>query len=117
MGTQFPRTSRCQATPRSSIARSPGCALSSVVSQNPIDESITDRVASRFSSTSEFELVGMAWKCPACGSDIRHTEDTPFAGVVYRCHVCRLELILDTTTNRLIVAPLPPEGAATGQGV
>jgi hypothetical protein len=28
---------------------------------------------------------------------------------VYRCHVCRLELVLDDDTHKLVVAPLPPE--------
>jgi len=51
----------------------------------------------------------MPWKCPACGTDIRHTEDTPRPGVVYRCHICRLELIRDAMTGRLTVAPFPPD--------
>jgi hypothetical protein len=59
----------------------------------------------------------MYWKCPACGADIRRTEDTPRPGVVYRCLICRLELILDAPTGRLIVAPFPPEAASSGQGV
>jgi hypothetical protein len=58
----------------------------------------------------------MTWKCPGCGSDIRRSEETPRPGVVYRCHICRLELILDATTGRLTVA-LPPEAAASGTGV
>jgi hypothetical protein len=28
---------------------------------------------------------------------------------VYRCHICRLELILDEITGKLTVAPLPAE--------
>jgi len=33
----------------------------------------------------------------------------PRPQTLYRCHVCRLELILDTGTNKLTVAPLPTE--------
>jgi len=33
-------------------------------------------------------------------------EDSPRPQVVYRCSVCRLELVLDERTRRLTVAPL-----------
>jgi hypothetical protein len=33
----------------------------------------------------------------------------PRRGVIYRCHVCRLELILDTSGERLTVAPMLDE--------
>jgi predicted SprT family Zn-dependent metalloprotease len=51
----------------------------------------------------------MPWRCPACQQPIQHneTEATPRSGAVYRCHVCRLELVLDATTERLIVRPIP----------
>ena len=50
----------------------------------------------------------MPWRCPACGTQIRHsdTEDRPRAGGRYRCHICRLDLALDPTTDKLTVAPL-----------
>jgi len=50
----------------------------------------------------------MPWRCPACQIQIRHNEfeETPRVGHVYRCHVCRLELILDATTNQLTLAPI-----------
>jgi hypothetical protein len=50
----------------------------------------------------------MPWKCPACDIPIRHseTEDTPRPGSYYRCHVCRLELVLDPYTNKFVVRPL-----------
>jgi hypothetical protein len=53
----------------------------------------------------------MPWKCPACDIPIRHseTEYTPRPGVYYRCHVCRLELMLDPATNKLVVRPLEEE--------
>jgi len=33
-------------------------------------------------------------------------EDRPRLGERYRCHICRLELTLDPTTNKLTVTPL-----------
>jgi hypothetical protein len=56
------------------------------------------------------ERVGsnsMPWRCPACQSAIHHSEleDRPQTGHVYRCHVCRLDLALDSETQRLAVAP------------
>jgi len=53
----------------------------------------------------------MPWHCPACQSQIRHTEleTQPRLDVVYRCHVCRLELTFDPKTERLGLAPMPPD--------
>jgi len=53
----------------------------------------------------------MPWRCPACSTEITHRlgDDRPRPGVVYRCSVCRLELVVDEATNKLKVAPLPPE--------
>jgi hypothetical protein len=50
----------------------------------------------------------MPWHCPACQTIIRHDEQTdrPRTGVRYRCHVCRLELIVDERTNKLMLAPV-----------
>jgi len=48
----------------------------------------------------------MPWKCPACQTQIAHEGDTPEPNRVYRCHVCRLELVLDDTTHRLTVTPV-----------
>jgi hypothetical protein len=38
---------------------------------------------------------------------IRHSEseDRPRAGSRYRCHLCRIELVLDVKTNRLAAVP------------
>lgn len=38
---------------------------------------------------------------------IRHSEveAAPRPGASYRCHVCRLELVLDLQTNKLAVVP------------
>jgi hypothetical protein len=52
----------------------------------------------------------MPWRCPACETPIQHSavEDHPRPGIVYRCHICRLELVWDREANRLVVAPLDP---------
>jgi rubredoxin len=49
----------------------------------------------------------MSWKCPACGSLIQHHEEAPRPNVVYRCNVCRLELVVDPETGKMTLAPLP----------
>jgi hypothetical protein len=56
----------------------------------------------------------MPWKCPACSEQIRHAsnEDAPRPGVVYRCHICRLELVVDTDTGKLTVPPVRNDTAA-----
>ncbi len=51
----------------------------------------------------------MPWKCPACQIQIRHDGVGPEPNRIYRCHICRLELVLDEKTGKLTVAPLPPE--------
>jgi hypothetical protein len=45
------------------------------------------------------------WRCPACQLPIRHNEleAMPRAGEQYRCHVCRLELVVDPKTGGLTV--------------
>jgi hypothetical protein len=50
----------------------------------------------------------MSWRCPACEIPIDHTEleDRPRPRVIYRCHVCRLELVLDRATGKLTVPPI-----------
>ncbi len=50
----------------------------------------------------------MPWRCPACQAEIQHTEGEarPRPGERYRCHVCRLELVLDRATDRLTIAPV-----------
>jgi hypothetical protein len=46
----------------------------------------------------------MPWSCPACGSSIQHDpgEARPRFGVRYRCHLCRLELVMDPATIKLV---------------
>jgi hypothetical protein len=50
----------------------------------------------------------MPWKCPACREPIAHApyEDHPRSEVVYRCHICRLELVFDSEASKLVVAPI-----------
>jgi len=57
----------------------------------------------------------MEWTCPACGSRISQSdvEPKPRRGVIYRCHVCRLELMLNEATNRLQLTPLPEPASTT----
>jgi len=54
----------------------------------------------------------MTWSCPACRLPIEHSalESRPRSGVVYRCHICRLELIADPETERLTVTPFIDQG-------
>jgi len=51
----------------------------------------------------------MPWTCPACSAQIRHNanEASPRVDVVYRCAVCRLELVYDTETGKMKIAPMP----------
>ena len=51
----------------------------------------------------------MPWKCPACHTAIQHQEPEPRPGVVYRCNICRLELMVDMQTRNLALAPLPTD--------
>lgn len=47
----------------------------------------------------------MPWKCPACQTQIAHDAGLPQPRRVYRCHVCRLELVFDEHEHKLTVAP------------
>jgi transposase-like protein len=51
----------------------------------------------------------MMWKCPACQTQIRHEGISSQPNPLYRCHVCRLELVRNPETNLLEVAPLPSD--------
>jgi transposase-like protein len=57
----------------------------------------------------------MPWTCPACGSQIRHN---PIEAPIrpshrFRCHICRLELVVDERTNKMMPAPFDePEAPA-----
>jgi hypothetical protein len=55
----------------------------------------------------------MPWRCPACHIQIRHSEieEQPLTGQTYRCHICRLDLMLDARTQKLAVAPFEDDHA------
>jgi len=50
----------------------------------------------------------MPWTCPACRTAVRHTEAEPLprVGAIYRCPICRIELVVDTRTSKMKVAPI-----------
>ena len=52
----------------------------------------------------------MQWQCPACRSTIvpDPADVRPRPQVVYRCYVCRLELLFNEETNQMELAPIPP---------
>jgi hypothetical protein len=59
-------------------------------------------------------MVPLRWKCPACSTPIRQQlavagGKTPRPDMVYRCAVCREELILDPQTDQLMPAALQAE--------
>lgn len=45
-------------------------------------------------------------RCPACGTQIRETEQLSAPDIVYRCPVCRLDFVPDRDTHTLTLAPL-----------
>jgi hypothetical protein len=49
----------------------------------------------------------MAFICPACQNRMCHSdaEASLLLGVIYRCPVCRLELIVDAEHDRMALAP------------
>ena len=61
----------------------------------------------------------MPWKCPACSTPIRQQltaagDDSPRPGVIYRCSVCRLELVRDPDAHEMTAAPWPTDQADDG---
>jgi len=60
----------------------------------------------------------MPWKCPACGTQIRHSDNEPMprVGLRYRCHICRLELMVDPRTEKLVLAPIAGDDPQKSQG-
>ena len=55
--------------------------------------------------------LAMPWKCPACGIEITHDGDRPERLCVYRCHVRRLEWVLDKPTGKLTARSLEENAA------
>jgi DNA-directed RNA polymerase subunit RPC12/RpoP len=54
----------------------------------------------------------MPWRCPACGTNVQHSTELPRANCVYRCPVCRLQMVFDPLREKM--QPLPP-GGDTGE--
>ena len=56
----------------------------------------------------------MSLKCPACSSEIQKHgyELLLMPGIIYRCPVCRLELLLDRDGYEMQLAPLARDTAA-----
>lgn len=59
----------------------------------------------------------MPWKCPACSTFIRRElmaagDETPQPERVYRCSICRLELVLNDDGTQMVVAPLDRQSDA-----
>jgi hypothetical protein len=55
----------------------------------------------------------MPWRCPTCGTLIRPQlrlagDEVPVPHKIYRCAVCRLELVLSRDSSKMEVAPLHP---------
>jgi hypothetical protein len=50
----------------------------------------------------------MPWKCPACQTAITHDPAAalPSPNTIYRCHVCRLGLVIDPFSLKRTLAPL-----------
>jgi hypothetical protein len=49
----------------------------------------------------------MPWRCPACRTEIRHNpvDARPRTDEAYRCHVCRLDLVFDEGSSKMVIAP------------
>jgi len=50
----------------------------------------------------------MTYRCPACNTPITLApgEVAPRSKVIYRCTICRLHLVLDTTGKKMVVPPI-----------
>jgi hypothetical protein len=61
----------------------------------------------------------MPWTCPKCGLRVGHGDEhqpLPKSGTIYRCPVCRLELVFDPLRKKMTpvarpVEPKPPDAA------
>jgi hypothetical protein len=49
----------------------------------------------------------MAWRCPACRTEIRHNpvDARPRTDEAYRCHVCHLDLVFEEDSSKMVIAP------------
>jgi hypothetical protein len=54
----------------------------------------------------------MPWTCPKCGLHVGHGEPpnlVPNERTLYRCPVCRLELMFDPSAHKMRPASRPPD--------
>jgi hypothetical protein len=51
----------------------------------------------------------MPWRCPACGTNLPHHAARPDPAIQYRCPTCRLELVADIASAKMILVPFPTE--------
>jgi hypothetical protein len=64
------------------------------------------------------QAISLAGKCPACQTSIQCDHDllSPRPGLIYRCHVCRLELVIDPVTDKLVLAPMSEQISQSSSG-
>jgi hypothetical protein len=53
-------------------------------------------------------MLRMPWRCPSCHVEIQHTTEFPYPECVYRCPVCRLNLLFDIKIKKML--PVPSNG-------
>jgi len=55
--------------------------------------------------------VSEAWRCSACRAPIEYNvvEKAPRPGQLYRCPICRLDLVWNSSTGTLVAAPPPDD--------
>jgi hypothetical protein len=58
-------------------------------------------------STQKSQSTTIRLKCPACGTEIRETEELARPDIVYRCPVCRLDFVRHSDKLTLTLAPAP----------
>jgi hypothetical protein len=46
----------------------------------------------------------LSWRCPACQAPLQHDGDMSLSDQIYRCHACRLDLVLDARIGGLAPA-------------
>jgi hypothetical protein len=65
------------------------------------------------------QAIPVAGKCPACQTSIQYDHDllSPRPGLIYRCHVCRLELVIDPVTDKPVLAPMSDQISQSNTGV
>jgi rubredoxin len=52
----------------------------------------------------------MPWTCPVCTLRLQHTTEIPQTGQVYRCPICKLNLVFDPVKGKMRPVPPPTDG-------